>query len=125
MKSLNYYTDAPIAAALKTYGAFYAFSNEQFLKQKQPDVVYQRGPSGLIIPKDNVDNLIDAMRVAIADGIAARMAEYPIDEIIAYELANYECYYTGQIDDAVDALQPYNVTYDQVMAVYQKNKRRL
>lgn len=118
MKSLNHYTDGPISIALKDNGAFYAFSNVQLEEQRQPDVTYVRAPGGLIVPKDNVDSLFTQMDNAIKAGIAARLFDHKIDDIIAYELGNYECYYTGDIQDAVDALQAYDVTYEQVHEVF-------
>jgi len=122
MKSLNHYTDAAITKALEDNGAFYAFSNEQFLEQRQPNVVYQRGPAGLIIPKDNVDALISQMQAAHDQGVVQRLLDYPIEKIIAYELANYECYYSGDIEDALPALSPYNVTREQVLTVFNSTK---
>jgi hypothetical protein len=122
MKSLNHYTDAAMTKALNDNGAFYAFSDTQFNEQKQPNIVYQRDSSGLIVPKENVNALIAQMRSAVNTGIAARLAEFPIDDIIAYELGNYECYYSGDIDDAVNALKPYNVTHDDVLRVYNATK---
>lgn len=125
MKSLNHYTDAPIAEALTRNGAFYAFSNEQFDEQANPNIPrsdYRRGPGGLIIPKDNVDTLIADMQNAVDAGIVQRLLDYPIDDIIAYELGNYECYYSGDIEDALTALAPYNVTREQVLAIFNKTK---
>ncbi len=125
MKSLNHYTDEAITKALNDYGAFYAFSDAQFEEQRDPareKSEYARGPSGLIVPKDNAEALISAMQDAVAYGITARLLDYPLNDIIAYELGNYECYYSGDIQDAVDALKPYNVTYDDVVSVYNNTK---
>ena len=122
MKSLNHYTDEAMTKTLNDNGAFYAFSNAQFDEQKVPGITYLRGPGGLLIPKGNEKALLSEMQSAVDTGIAARLAEYPIDDIIAYELGNYECYYSGDIEDAVRALSIYNVTHDQVLAVYNKTK---
>jgi len=42
------------------------------------------------------------------------------DKLIAHELINYECYYVGSIEDALDALGE-GFTAEEVQAVFNKN----
>ena len=42
---------------------------------------------------------------------------------IAYELGNFECYYTGDIQPAVDALGS-EYTREEIMVVYKKNYKK-
>ena len=44
--------------------------------------------------------------------------ENGIEKIIKRELGNYECYYTGEIEDAVEALEDYGITHEQVSNVF-------
>ena len=46
------------------------------------------------------------------------IAENGLVAIIKRELSNYECYYTGEIEDAVDTLEDYGITYEQVLKVF-------
>lgn len=39
---------------------------------------------------------------------------------IKYELNNYECYYTGEIDEAVEALEGLGITRQEIQEVYSK-----
>lgn len=40
--------------------------------------------------------------------------------IIKRELFNYECFYTGDIDDCVDALKDYGINLEEIQQVYSK-----
>lgn len=89
-------------------GVFWAFSNTQFKENKTPlkegDKYVSMGMGGYI-PKGNLDIFLD--------GMAAIKKQYNSDikankgakrANIAYELLNHECYYTGDITDALKAL---------------------
>ena len=52
------------------------------------------------------------------EGIEQDIKENGIDNIIKRELFNYECFYTYDYSDCVDALSEYNITEEQVKKVF-------
>ena len=40
------------------------------------------------------------------------------EDIIKYELANYESFYTGEIEEAFEVLKQYGFTLEEVKKVY-------
>lgn len=118
MKYLSDYTEDAISETMKKHGAFYAFSTSQFNENKVEGVTYIQTGSGMLVPKENIKVLIEEMNKIYEDGIKQDMAENGLVAIIKRELSNYECYYSGEIEDAVDALKEYGITYEQVENVY-------
>jgi len=51
-------------------------------------------------------------------GIEQDIKENGIDKIIVRELYNYECFYTGEIEDAVDALEAYKIDIEIIRKAY-------
>ena len=119
MKTLNDYTSEKISAVMEKYGAFFAFSKSQFEENQVEGVKYVRDGSGMIAPKDTYKQLSQEIEDLYKEGIKQDIAENGLTAIIKRELGNYECYYTGEIDDAVEALEEYGVSYDDVMTVFQ------
>lgn len=119
MKTLNSYTSDKISAAMEKHGAYFAFSKTQFEEKQVEGVKYVSDGSGMVCPKENYNQLIEEMNEIYAEGVKQDIAENGLTAIIKRELANYECYYTGDIEDAVDALEDYGVTYEQVLTVFQ------
>jgi len=91
----------------KEVGLFFAFSDEQFGKNKtlliEGDKYVSIGAGGYL-PKSKVDEFIKGSKA---------ITKWEKDEIknqklareqIAYELANHEAYYTGELEDTYDAL---------------------
>ncbi len=116
-----------ISAILTKNGVFFAFSNEQFEKNKTPleegDKYVNIGMGGYL-PKSKADSYLKDMADDdqwFKDQVKAndqRMAH------IAYELANHECYYTGDIDSAVSALGD-DYTFDEVHEVYIQERQKV
>ncbi|MCG3684457.1 hypothetical protein L5F43_03830 [Aliarcobacter butzleri] len=119
MKTLNSYTSDKISAAMEKHGAYFAFSKTQFEEKQVEGVKYVSDGSGMVCPKENYNQLIEEMNGIYAEGVKQDIAENGLTAIVKRELANYECYYTGDIEDAVDALEDYGVTYEQVLTVFQ------
>lgn len=122
MKFLSHYTEKGTSAALEKYGAFFAFSNEQFDRSKVENIKYVNAGRGLIVPENNLDDLINELDKVYEEAVKEDIAENGIDNIIKRELANYECYYTGRIADAVDALVDYNVSEDEIRKIFISNR---
>jgi len=102
---------------------FFAFSDEQFHANKTPlkeGEKYVSMGAGGYFPKSEFDNYINGSKEikkwfskAVKDCKGARRAN------IVYELGNYECFYTGDIDEAVDALGK-EYTREEVLKVYRE-----
>lgn len=120
MKSLSNYTDKAYGKLFEKYGVFFAFSNEQYNKKALKCVVYKPFFGGGFIPKVNFEAYSKEMFEVTQQCIAQDIEENGKYKIIRRELFNYECFYTGEIDDAVDALEEYGFSYDDVLEVYRK-----
>lgn len=120
MKTLQSYIEAAQTKLFNDTGAFFAFSNKQFDEGKKEGVKYASLGAGLICPADKAQILVDGLESIHKSGIAQDIAENGIDKIIARELANYEAFYTYEIDDTVDALEDYGITREQVQAVFKR-----
>jgi len=123
MKNLNDYAGEELDSILEANGAFFAFNPEQFDRQARQGVKYKNLSSGLLCPVDNALKCTNEMNNVIEKARRQRLKEYTKEEIIHYELSNYECYYTGEIDDAVDALEPYGINREEIAKVYHDTKR--
>lgn len=109
-------------------GLFWAFSNEQFKEGAESSPLkegekYVSIGAGGYMPKGNVDRWITGMR----DIEAWKKAEVKKNKseqeaTILYELNNYECFYTGDIEDALPVLKDLGFTEKQVKTVYHKNR---
>jgi len=118
MKYLSDYTQEHLTKAFEKHGAFFAFSKSQFDEKKVEGVKYVSDGTGMIAPKENYKELYEEIEEIHRNGIKQDIEENGIESIIKRELSNYECYYTGEIEDAVDALEDYGITYEQVKNVY-------
>jgi len=122
MKYLSDYIREAQSAAFDKYGAFFAFGKDQFDEKAVAGVKYVQTSMGMIVPKENVEALFSELAQIHADGRAQDIAENGIDGIIRRELNNHECYYTGDISDAVDSLEEYGITRDQVVAIFRAER---
>ncbi len=111
--------------AMEEAGLFWAFSREQFEENKTPkrhDEKYISIGSGGYMPRSSWDKFkadteaIDAWKKEATKRLAPEQREA---EILG-ELNNYEAFYTGEIEDAFEALKDW-YTYEEVMAVFKKN----
>ncbi len=109
-------------------GLFWAFSNEQFAEGKAKNPVaegekYTSIGAGGYLPSKNVQEFIDGQK----EIEAWRKAEVKKDraeatKTILYELNNYECFYTGEIEPALEVLLPLGFSRKQVVKVYHDNR---
>ncbi len=118
IKYLSDYANAGISKALDQYGAFFAFSSDQFNAQKKPNTIYASLPGGMVCPADNVSALMSGLDANYHAAIKQDIEENGLTAIVLRELNNYECFYTGDIEDAVDALADYPVDYNMILATY-------
>lgn len=100
------------------HGVFFAFSKDQFVKQRKEGITYVSLGAGTLCPKESVDAFLEDHKNIVQQGIATDIERNGKKAIIQRELANYECYFTGDIDDCVEALEDYGFTYDEIYEVY-------
>lgn len=118
--SLTKITESKISALFKETGAFYAFSKKQLNEKKEVGVKYASLGGGLICPLSEAEKVNAGMNTIYKNGIQEDKEANGIEGIIKRELFNYECFYTGEIDDCVDALESYEITQEEILAVFLK-----
>lgn len=121
MKSRSAYTQEKQTALFAATGAFFAFSNDQFDANVKPDTKYVAFGMGMYCPKDKKQELIDGLAAINAEATQTDLADHTHEQIILRELCNHECFYTGDIEDAIDALEDYPFTRNQIAKVYHDN----
>ena len=118
---------------LNKTGIFYAFSKEQFNKNKIPkdaDNDFLHIGGGGYIHKTNKHKLdtyfndtLPRLKQELTDNIN-------ITDLIEYELINHECYYTNDYTEIIDVVKSFykNITdadlIDKIKSVYQTHKQR-
>ena len=118
VRSLNYYIDKPVEALMQEYGAFFAFSNKQYEEKAIEGITYARLVGGLVIPKYNAESFLERYTAIYEEGIAKRIEDSSIKDIIWYELGNYEVQLTGDLTDVIEALHDYPITEEQIRNEY-------
>ena len=64
----------------------------------------------MFCPEENVETLINGLDLIYKESIQEDLKENGKIKIIKRELSNYECYYTGDITDAIEHLENYKIT---------------
>jgi hypothetical protein len=100
-------------------GIFFAFDDKGFNEKKTKNTIYADLGCGLICPMDNVKQFEKEHAEICEAGRKRHLEQNAPAQIIKAQLENYECYYTGDIDDAVEALEGYNFTREQIQAVFE------
>jgi hypothetical protein len=123
MKYLSDYTRDVTKTLFSKYNAFFAFNDKQFNEGKREGVDYKSLGVGLHVETSKVKEFNLEFLKIVETAITQDLAENGKDNVIERELSNYECYYTYEIDDAVDALTDYNITREEIQQVFNKNKQ--
>jgi len=124
MKYLSEYLEDGQTAAFKKAGAFFAFSEKQFGEQKKLGVKYMSLGSGMICPEATATVMLEELDTVVKNGLAQDVADNGIDAIIVRELANHEAYYTYDLDSTIDALKDYNISDEDIWAVFNREKSK-
>lgn len=108
---------------------FFAFSDSQVLEGMAQYNITDKSllislGAGMIAPRANIKNITIGLKTIQADKKKMVKERSDIKKTILYELNNYECFYTGDITDALEALSAYDVTREQVLAVYKENRNK-
>lgn len=104
------------------YGVIFAFSDKQFEQQRKQGMEYISAGCGMLVPQDNED-LVFAELEALRQRKGEEMrSNVPREQYIFDALNNYECFWTGDVDNALeDALNYYpDCSYDEVFRIYIK-----
>ena len=116
---------AKMSEVLERNKVFFAFSELQLAEglakiQEKRENITGIGMGGFL-PKENLTKYLDEM-LEVSGWFNDEVKKLDANEVIRYELNNYECYYTGDIEDAFGVLKNYGLTRDQVLAVYHNKK---
>ncbi len=117
-KKLSSYTDQPITELFNKYGAFWAFSNSQFNEAKKDNIEYVTFLGNCFCDKTTVKLFINEYHSIFEQQKNLFLLENKKEDIIKYELANYESFYTGEIEEAFEVLKQYGFTLEEVKKVY-------
>lgn len=117
-KKLSSYTDQPITELFNKYGAFWAFSNSQFNEAKKDNIEYVTFWGNCFCDKTTVKLFINEYHSIFEQQKNLFLLENKKEDIIKYELANYESFYTGEIEEAFEVLKQYGFTLEEVKKVY-------
>lgn len=112
------YLDEAQSKLFDKYGVFFAFSNEQYEESAKPGVEYVTPGMGMICPKEHVKTVITELGEIHKKAREMDMQQNSRRDIIHRELANFECQISGDVDDAVDALENYGITREEVEEEY-------
>lgn len=107
----------------KKCGVFFAFSNEQFNKNKTPLKEGEKYVSigvGGYMPKGNYAAFVEGMKSIKKFGKNKVKENNLAETEILYELNNHECFYTGDYSDVVDMFKG-TYTREQIRDVYNKH----
>lgn len=96
---------------LEKTGIFYAFGNEQWEENKThkdaPDSEYLSVMAGGYIHKSNEKKLDNFLNNVVPQLKKDFISNINIEDLISYELSNYECYYTGDYMEIVPIICEY------------------
>lgn len=107
-------------ALFNELGVFFAFSKDQFGARAKKDVEYINMGAGMLCPKQNVERLINDLDAIYKEGAKRDIAENGREGVIRYELNNHEALYTYDIEDTVDVLSIYEISREEIQAVFNK-----
>ena len=118
--------ETKVSELLKKCFVFFAFSNEQFEKNKTPlkdgEKYTSIGGGGGYLPKGQVENFLNGMKIIEKWYKEEIRKNKNREENIKYELANHEAYYTGTIYQTLEALGE-GYTYEEVWKIYKHERR--
>lgn len=112
-----------MSALFRKTGVFFAFSDKQFEENKTPIAegeTYTRLGGGGFLPTKNTADFHMGFSTLNAQYDSEITDAGLEDAEIAYELANHECWYTGDIEDVVEMFEG-RYDRERIRAVYAKH----
>ena len=79
----------------------------------------------MVCPKENAKTVVESLHRIYTDSVKEDLKENGKEAVILRELENHECFYTGSIDDAIEKLEDYPITKEEIRKVYCKNYNRI
>lgn len=102
-------------------GLFWAFNIDQFKEGKEKNPTQGKYTSigmGGYLPSENVQKYLEGIK-AIDKWYKLEQKKVKKEEAILYELNNYECFYTGEIDRVVEHFKGV-YTKEEIKEVYRR-----
>lgn len=115
-----------VNALITDCAMFFAFSNEQFEKNKTPlkeGEKYVSAGAGGYMPKGNVETFINGMKDIETWYKSEIRNSKKRKENILYELCNHEAFYTNDIEDTLNHLGS-DYSEKEVMDVFISNRKK-
>lgn len=111
------------------YRAFFAFSESQLQEAMTKHGIKDRSElvsmqAGLIAPRVNAKLINDGLVKIRNEQVREIREQVNHRKVILYELNNYECFYQGDIKDAMPTLSALGFTREQVLEVFKHPKSR-
>lgn len=105
---------------------FFAFSSEQLEEGKKKhnikNIKLVSMGGGMICPKENAETLSEGLEKIYNDAILEDIELHTLNRIILRELANHECFYTGDVTDCVEKLKDYpGISEKLIWKIFNKN----
>lgn len=91
----------------ESLGIFFAFSNEQYDKNKKKGIDYVTDGQGLVIPKQNVRIYYDRLHAIIEEMKIELHKNVSMDEYIYYELESYRCFDSGNFREIFQLIETF------------------
>lgn len=126
MKYLSDYTKDAQTEIFERLGVFFAFSATQLEEglRKYAHIAtkdeYVGMGFGMCCPKKNAEAVTKELEAVNKAGIQKDIEENGKEGVITRELANYECFYTGNISEVIELMKEYGFTHDDVVQAYRK-----
>lgn len=112
-----------ISKLFEEAGVFFAFDKRQFDEKRKEGVTYVQGFGGMLIPKGKEKEVYESLDRFVEEEQAELQSKVPMDEYIYHELADHECWYTGNFLSVLELVQGYypQCTAEDIHAVYIKH----
>ena len=110
----HYNTEKAQTAIFEKFGAFFAFSDDQFNAKKVEGVEYCDAGAGLIAPVGNSSKIWEEIENIQKIKVAWELENNTRQDIIWYNFGNFECQISMDYLDAVDSLSFYGITEKEV-----------
>jgi hypothetical protein len=121
MQTTNEIKEKKISNLLIEVNGFFAFGQSQFDEAKKEGVKYVSRGAGLYHEAGKSKYFDEQFNAIVKEYHQKTLLEKGKIKVILDELQNYECFYTGDIDEAVQVLKAYDITEKEVLKVYQDN----
>jgi hypothetical protein len=132
IKELKQHKQDLYSGTFEDLHVFFAFGNEQFeqeVNKLRQDKILLDGEklspigAGGYVPAKNLSTLkSEIAKIEKWYKFQVKELKDGKEDLILYELNNFECFYSNDITDALDVLIPLGITKKEVETVYNKHK---